>query len=85
LASPGGREYVPQGPPALVLDVADPVGAGMAWWRDAVFYEIYIRSFQDSNGDGIGDLNGITSRLGYLTRPWRGRAVVDAVLSVAAG
>jgi alpha-glucosidase len=38
----------------------------MAWWRDAVFYEIYIRSFQDSNDDGIGDLNGITSRLGYL-------------------
>ena len=38
----------------------------MEWWRDAVFYEIYIRSFQDSNGDGIGDLNGIASRLGYL-------------------
>src|SRR5689334_24911723 len=36
------------------------------WWADAVFYEIYIRSFQDSNGDGIGDLNGIRSRLGYL-------------------
>jgi len=38
----------------------------MTWWRRAVFYEIYIRSFQDSNGDGIGDLNGITNRLGYL-------------------
>ena len=36
------------------------------WWQQAVFYEIYVRSFQDSNGDGIGDLNGITSRLGYL-------------------
>jgi alpha-glucosidase len=36
------------------------------WWADAVFYEIYIRSFQDSNGDGVGDLNGITSRLDYL-------------------
>src|SRR4051812_6299345 len=36
------------------------------WWNHAVFYEIYIRSFQDSNDDGIGDLNGITSRLGYL-------------------
>jgi alpha-glucosidase len=36
------------------------------WWKHAVFYEIYPRSFQDSNGDGIGDLNGITSRLGYL-------------------
>jgi alpha-glucosidase len=36
------------------------------WWRQAVFYEIYIRSFQDSNDDGIGDLNGVTSRLDYL-------------------
>ena len=36
------------------------------WWRDAVFYEIYVRSFADSNGDGIGDLPGITSRLPYL-------------------
>jgi alpha-glucosidase len=36
------------------------------WWKRAVFYEIYIRSFQDSNGDGIGDLNGIAHRLDYL-------------------
>jgi alpha-glucosidase len=38
------------------------------WWRGAVFYEIYIRSFADSNDDGIGDLPGITSRLEYLKR-----------------
>ncbi len=37
-----------------------------AWWKHAVIYEIYPRSFQDSNGDGVGDLNGITSRLDYL-------------------
>ena len=36
------------------------------WWTHAVIYEIYPRSFQDSNGDGIGDLNGITQRLDYL-------------------
>ena len=36
------------------------------WWKHAVIYEIYPRSFQDTNGDGIGDLNGITSRLDYL-------------------
>ena len=36
------------------------------WWKNAVIYEIYPRSFQDSNGDGIGDLNGITQHLDYL-------------------
>src|SRR6202049_3038431 len=41
-------------------------GTGAHWWENAVIYEIYPRSFQDSNGDGIGDLNGITQRLDYL-------------------
>jgi alpha-glucosidase len=36
------------------------------WWKNAVIYELYPRSFQDSNGDGVGDLNGITQRLDYL-------------------
>jgi alpha-glucosidase len=36
------------------------------WWKHAVFYEIYPRSFQDSNGDAVGDISGITSRLDYL-------------------
>ncbi|MDF2612174.1 MAG: malL, partial [Lachnospiraceae bacterium] len=36
------------------------------WWKQAVFYQIYPRSFQDSNGDGIGDLSGIIKRLDYL-------------------
>lgn len=40
------------------------------WWDIGSLYQIYPRSFQDSNGDGIGDLNGITSRLGYLS--WLG-------------
>lgn len=38
------------------------------WWRDAVTYQIYIRSFADSNGDGIGDIEGIRSRLPYLKK-----------------
>jgi alpha-glucosidase len=36
------------------------------WWRDAVLYQIYPRSFADANGDGIGDLAGVTDRLEYL-------------------
>ena len=36
------------------------------WWRQASVYQIYPRSFADSNGDGIGDLPGVTSRIGYL-------------------
>ena len=36
------------------------------WWKEAVFYQIYPRSFNDSNGDGIGDLNGIIEKLDYL-------------------
>lgn len=48
-----------------------PVGralnkGGPDWWRGAVIYQIYPRSYQDSNGDGIGDLAGITTRLGHI-------------------
>ncbi|MFK0045396.1 alpha-amylase family glycosyl hydrolase [Streptomyces sp. NPDC090741] len=38
------------------------------WWRDAVIYQVYVRSFADSDGDGIGDLQGVRSRLPHLAR-----------------
>ncbi|WP_238547396.1 alpha-amylase family glycosyl hydrolase [Actinoplanes friuliensis] len=42
------------------------MGSGAGWWRDAVVYQIYPRSFADADGDGVGDLAGITERLGYV-------------------
>ncbi len=49
------------------------------WWREAVFYQIYPRSFFDSNGDGIGDLDGITERLDYLNDGSAASLGVDAL------
>jgi alpha-glucosidase len=53
---------------ATIASVAHSTAQGRKgmWWKHAVIYEIYPRSFQDSNGDGVGDLNGITQRLDYL-------------------
>ena len=53
-------------PTAAELSKAALPTADKTWWKHAVVYEIYPRSFQDSNGDGVGDLNGITQRIGYL-------------------
>ena len=38
----------------------------MPWWNDAVFYEVFVRSFNDSDGDGVGDINGLIDKLDYL-------------------
>ena len=62
------------------------------WWRTAVTYQIYLRSFADSNGDGMGDIGGIIDRLGYLTdlgvdaiwiNPWYPSPQADAGYDVA--
>jgi alpha-glucosidase len=54
--------------PALRPASAQTVSSADPWWKHAVVYEIYPRSYQDSTGDGIGDLNGITSHLDYLQK-----------------
>src|ERR1700744_717619 len=57
------------------------------WWRDAVVYQVYVRSFADANGDGIGDLGGVRERLPYLAalgvdalwfNPWYPSPLADA-------
>ena len=60
--------------PDVVAEVASPdpvlceapAREKPAWWDDAVGYEVFVRSFQDSDGDGVGDLKGLISRLDYL-------------------
>jgi alpha-glucosidase len=71
LCSAGACAETASGPVSLSVSAAHEMGGAAVadpWWKHAVVYEIYPRSFQDSNGDGIGDLNGITARLGYLEK-----------------
>ena len=51
---------------SLRASAAPPAAGQSRWWKEAVVYQIYPRSFKDSNGDGIGDLKGITSKLDYI-------------------
>ena len=48
------------------MPVGTPTQESAPWWKAAVFYEIFVRSFSDSDGDGMGDFNGITQKLDYL-------------------
>jgi alpha-glucosidase len=76
----------------LVHDLESPGGprqavAGEEWWRSAAIYQLYVRSFADNNGDGIGDLAGVRARLSYLAKlgidaiwfnPWYPSPMSDA-------
>jgi alpha-glucosidase len=62
------------------------------WWRDAVIYQVYVRSFADGNGDGTGDLAGVRARLGYLRdlgvdaiwfSPWYPSPMADSGYDIA--
>ena len=66
LASGSKAEANPSSSAAILVPADADSPAKDTWWKHAVIYEIYPRSFQDSNGDGIGDINGIASRLDYL-------------------
>src|SRR6476469_9193188 len=43
-----------------------PVSQDPLWYKDAVFYELHVKAFHDSNGDGIGDFNGLIQKLDYV-------------------
>jgi len=60
--------YKTLAPPQLEEDpfANPPTAENFSWWNERVFYEIYVRSFQDSDGDGVGDLQGVIDRLDYL-------------------
>lgn len=61
---PAAAGAVPR--PAPQTSASSSQAATTPWWKHSLIYEIYPRSFQDTNGDGIGDINGIIQRLGYL-------------------
>jgi len=52
--------------PRLTSETTAALTVAPFWWNDAVFYEVFVRSFYDSDGDGAGDLNGLIERLDYL-------------------
>jgi alpha-glucosidase len=78
--------------PTAVEPAAGPPAADGRWWRDAVVYQVYVRSFADANGDGIGDLAGVLDRLPYLHElgvdalwfnPWYPSPMADTGYDVA--
>jgi len=65
-SAPASQPEDPAGAATAAIGARSDLRSQPPWWAHAVFYEIYLRSFYDSNGDGVGDLNGITAKLDYL-------------------
>ena len=72
--------------------LSGPARTGATWWRDAVIYQVYIRSFADGDGDGLGDIAGLRSRLGHIAdlgvdaiwiNPWYPSPMADAGYDVS--
>jgi alpha-glucosidase len=94
---PKGRRRILRSAPQTGADPgarSEPGVAGVRrpWWRDAVIYQVYVRSFADGNGDGIGDLAGVRARLPYLRdlgvdaiwfTPWYPSPMADGGYDVA--
>ncbi len=66
LRHPDGHVSPARGAPAFAVHEDGRSQDSHGWWRQAVIYQVYVRSFQDSDGDGVGDLHGLHNRLPYL-------------------
>jgi alpha-glucosidase len=86
---PTERIPVPEPEPVSTVDVDDSTPS---WWQTSVVYQVYIRSFADGDGDGVGDVSGLRARLGYLSdlgvdavwiNPWYPSPMEDGGYDVA--
>src|SRR5882672_2906248 len=82
----------PSAAPATPATPAAPATPATGWWRGAVIYQVYVRSFADANGDGVGDLAGVRAKLPYLRElgvdaiwftPWYPSPMADGGYDVA--
>ena len=62
----------------------DVLASDPLWYKDAIIYELHVKTFQDSTGDGMGDFRGLIEQARLPPGAWRDRDLVAAVLSLAA-
>jgi alpha-glucosidase len=92
MTHPGSTATTPQTPEPDDRAALDGAQADARWWREAVVYQVYVRSFADANGDGVGDLAGVRDRLPYLRdlgvdalwfNPWYPSPLADTGYDIA--